>query len=191
MTFFPTSSLLGQLQSEICARRCLAGLYMGIQTLQSYYCVLDSQWGSWEICRAETKANWRSVSLSISYGGWVRNQTSNEQFLRQAHQVTLYTLYNVLTIIPFIMFWTNQSSGVHMELCNSNHNNSWFHQALFSIFFHPGSSISKLNYFFFFFFFLFLASPVACGSSQTRDWTEPEPQQWPKPQQWQHWVLSH
>lgn len=36
----------------------------------------------------------------------------------------------LLTTIPFITFLTSQRSGSHMELCNTNHNNSRFHQVL-------------------------------------------------------------
>ena len=40
----------------------------------------------------------------------------------------------------------------------------------------------------FFLFFFFLAAPMACGNFQARDQTVS--QQWPKPLQWQCWILN-
>ena len=100
-----------------------------------YNCILDSQWGSWKICRAETSQ--LEIRVSISQLWWLSNESNLKWVLFESSSPSdiKYIYISLLTIIPFIMFQTNQCSGVHMELCNSNHNNSWFHQVLLSVFF--------------------------------------------------------
>lgn len=121
MTFFPFSTPLG-LQLGISALRYLAELYIETQTLQSYFTTASQTLNEVHGRFAEQKLK-STGDPCLDQSVMVVEEGIKLQMNAFESSSPSDIIY-ILTILPFIKFLTSQPSGVHMELCNENHNNS-------------------------------------------------------------------